>query len=143
MQLTSMKPQFIGGKKIKISKELEEKTQGGTPVIKVLYEDGTEEHFSKLAFDLVVDTKPCDLTQLQRKRVEPVVKVLAGVIMEYGIQVGDLDYVSALLNKSLQYNSDQALLMLIGKWMPKPLSLDNVDYITVDRILRNANKGNQ
>jgi len=137
------KPNYIGQKKVKFSKNSGERTAGGVEIVKVQYEDGTEEHFSKLMFDKIVDTKPCDETQLRKKRLYPVFKILATVMREWGVKVGELTYLSSLMNNSLQNSSDAALIKLVSKWMPKPLSLDDVDYLTVDRILKDDNKPTQ
>lgn len=135
-----MNKQFIGPKKIRLIEETEEKTAGGYSITKVTYDDNDVEYFSSLMFNKIVSDKPCDLTELRDKRVTPVVEIILAVIRDWGLKVGELSYFSALLNKSLQYNSDQALIGLVSKFMPKPNSLDDVDYATVDRILKSFQK---
>lgn len=132
--------QFIGNKKITSIKETKERTEGGVDILEVQFEDGTIEHFSKLMFDKIVSEKKCDESALRDKRVMPVVEVLLSELREWGIKIGELPYMSALLNQSLDYNQNQAMTKLLSDWMPKPKSLDDVDYITVDRILRNKTK---
>lgn len=131
-----MPEQFIGEKKIKSSGKTKEKTPGGVTIMRVEFEDGVVEHFSDLMFGQVVSDESCDLTALRDKRMTPVVEIVLAAMREWGVKVGELPYFSALLNQSLQHNSDQALLKLVGGYMPKPLSLDEVDYVTIDRILK-------
>ncbi len=127
---------YIGKKKIKEVKTTEEKTPGGLEIIAVTYEDLTTEYLSKIMYDKVVTDEQIDDSKLRDLRVTPVVESLLVILREWGIMVGELSYISALLNKSLQYNSDQALIYLLSKYMPKPNSLDDVDYLTIDRILK-------
>ena len=61
------------------------------------------------------------------------------VLREWGLKVGELPYFSQLLNGLLDFNRDSAMIYLISEYMPKPLSLDDVDLITVDRILKDGN----
>jgi len=129
--------QFIGAKKIKLIKETEEKTTGGYPITKIIFEDNNVQYVSDVMFKRVVSDKPCDESELRDKRVGPVVEIVLAVFRDWGIKVGELPYFSALLNKSLEYNSNSALIGLVSGYMPKPNSLDDVDYCTIDRILRN------
>jgi len=128
--------QYIGKKKIASVKETDEKTEGGIDVLEINFEDGSVEHFSKLMFDKIVSDKDCDESALRDKRVMPVVAVLLSVLREWGIKTGELPYLSVLLNRSLDYNQNQALIKLLSDWMPKPNSLDDLDLITIDRILK-------
>jgi hypothetical protein len=133
-----MENKFIGEKQVKFVSKTEEKTETGAEIIKVEYEDGTLEHFSKLMFEKIVSDEKCDLTKLRDKRLTPVVELVLTILRDWGVKIGELPYFAALINQSLQYNSDQALIKLISEYMPKPQSLDDVDYITIDRILRNG-----
>lgn len=135
-----MNKQFIGPKKVKQIDDTEEKTTGGYPIKKVTYEDNTTEFFSELMLHKTLSDKSCDESALRDKRVEPVVEIVLAIFRDWGIKVGELPYFSALLNRSLEYNSNQALISLVAKYMPTPSSLDDVDYTTVDRILKNISK---
>ena len=136
-----MNTQYIGPKKIKSVETSEEKTVGGNDITKVIYEDGTIEFISSMMFDKVVSEETSDESVLRDKRMTPVVELVLSILRDWGVKVGELPYFSALLNRSLEYNSNQALLKLVGEYMPKPNSLDDIDYITVDRILRNNKDG--
>jgi len=132
--------QYIGNKKVKQIIETGDKTETGVSIVKIHFQDGSVEYFSKLMLDKILSNKGCDATELRDKRIRPVVEVLAAVLRDWGIKTGELPYISALLNQSLNHNSDQALIKLISKWMPKPNSLDDLDYITVNRILRSKDE---
>lgn len=135
---------FIGEKKIKQAIETKEKTEStGVSIIKVEFEDGSIEHFSKLMFDKIKSIDKCDLSQLRDKRVGSVVEIVLGVMRDWGLKIGELPYFASLLNQSLNYNSDNALLKLVSKYGPKPKSLDDIDYVTIDRILRDGKSKNQ
>lgn len=130
------KGKFIGGKKIEQTRELAEKTPGGFAIIEVKYEDKTTEWLSVLMFAKVVSEQACDASALRDKRIPPVVQELIATLRDWGIKLGELPYMSTLLNQSLDFNQKEALLELWSKWMPKPLSPDEVDLVTVDRVLR-------
>lgn len=130
------KKQFIGPKQVRVWEVVEDKTPGGKEIVKVEFEDDTVEFLAKIMFDVVVSDEACDETKLREKRVNPIVETLLSVLCEWGIKTGELTYMSALLNKSLDFNSNAALIKLVSVWMPKPNSLDDVDFVTIDRILK-------
>lgn len=127
---------FIGPKEIKNTEPSGEKTLGGIDIIKVTYVDGKIELISDIMYQKIVSEESCDLSELRDKRVQPVVEVILLIMREWGVKLGELGYISALLNKSLDFNKDSAIQELFSNWMPRPLSLDEVDLVTVDRILK-------
>jgi hypothetical protein len=126
---------FIGEKEIKEVKEAKGKTIGGNPIMEVKFTNGDVQHFSKLMYDRIVSEEKCDLTQLREKRLTPVLEIVLAVLRDWGVTSGELPYFSIKLNQSLDYNTNQALIKLVSKYMPTPKSLDDIDYITIDRIL--------
>ena len=135
-----MTEQFIGNKKIKIHFLTSETTPGGIPIVEVEYEDGTKEFFSELMFKEIVSDLSCDLTELRDKRISPVVKIVVGVLRDWGIKIGESSYFALVLNQSLNFNIDEAQKELWSQWTNKPLSLDEVDLIAVDRVLKSTRK---
>lgn len=127
---------FIGPKEIKSTEETEDKTPGGTSIVQVTYLDDTVERFSQCMYEKIVTEEKCTLEELRAKRCQPVVAMLLSVLNEWGTKLGELQYISALLNQSLEYSRDQATNQLWAAWMPKPLHPDEVDMLTVDRVLR-------
>lgn len=128
---------FIGEKKVKDSKETGETTPSGVPLVEVQYVDGTAECLSKLMFDQVLAEKACDLTELREKRLEVVLRAVLELMRDWGLRVGETPYFGALLNQSLNYSVEEATKTLWATVMLKPLSLDDVDLVTVDRVLKN------
>ena len=126
---------FIGEKEIKEVKETKEKTIGKNPIIEVKFIDGEVQHFSKIMYDKIISKEKCDATELREKRLTPVLEIVLAVLRDWGITAGELPYFSIKLNQSLDYNTNQALIKLVSKYMPIPKSLDDIDYITIDRIL--------
>lgn len=129
---------YIGLKKVK--ETTDEVSPEGVNTVHVVYEDGSIEVLSKLMFDVVSSEVAVDLTQLRDKRVKPVVSAVLQVIRDWGIKIGELPYFSAVLQESLRTNEESALEELWRKWIPTLKSLDDVDYIAVDRVLRSIPK---
>ena len=131
-----MSKKYIGKKQIKENVETSDKTPAGNSIYKIVYVDDTVEYFSHPMLDKIISDERCDESQLREKRVRPIVEMCLAVLREWGLKVGELPYLSQLMNQSLNYSSDQALIKLVANYMPKPNSLDDVDYLTIDRILK-------
>ena len=127
---------FIGDREVKEVKESGEKTSGGIDVLEVQFKDGSVEWFSRLMYDETIAKERCDASALRERRVQPVVKVLLEVLRDWGIKISELTYISAVLNQSIDYNTKEALNELWSKWMPRPLTPDDVDLVSVDRVLK-------
>ena len=124
---------YIGLKQVK---ETTDEDAGEIKLVHVEYLDGSRETLSKSMYDAVASEVECDLTQLREKRVKPVVANVLRVIRDWGMKVGELPYFSAVLNESLRTNEESALTELWRKFIPTIKSLDDVDYVAVDRVLR-------
>lgn len=132
---------YIGQKQIKETKTLEEKTPSGGEIVEVEYESGEKETFSKMMFDEIKSETSCDLTELRDKRVRPIVASVLLIFREWGIKVSETQYFSALLNQSLNHNKEEAEKELWKKWKPTLQSLDDVDYVVMDLVLKSIRKG--
>ena len=130
------KGQFIGPKKLESAKYTGEKTSSGVEIVKVTYEDESIEYLSSLMFEETVSKDKCDAGELRDKRVAPIVQGCLRIMRDWGLKSGETPYMSAMLNQSLDFNQKEAMYELLSKWMPRPNSLDELDYITVDRILK-------
>jgi hypothetical protein len=131
-----MSKQFIGSKKIAEIKETGDSTPSGSPIKEIIFEDGSISWFSELMLQHIISDQKIDDTQLRDRRLFPVVQVVLAVLRDYGMKTGETPYFSALLNQSLNNNIDEATRELWSKFMPKPRELDDVDLITVDRVLK-------
>lgn len=125
---------FIGTKQIKSYKQF---TLNEIALIEITYNDNTKEILSKLMFDKVKSDKSYDDTTLRDKRIFPVVEELLKVLHNWGVKLNELALISALLNTSLEENKREALNELWSKWTIKPQSPDDIDLVTIDRVLRN------
>lgn len=134
------KGKYIGSRKISEVKETNEKTPSGLSIFSVEYEDQTVEWISSIMLKEVVSDSPCDLTELREKRVVPIIQVILTILRDWGIKLSELPYLSILLTQSLEFNHKEALLELWGKWMPKPLSPEDVDMLTIDKVLHSIKK---
>lgn len=127
---------YIGIKQVKEAIETGEKTPSGVPLLKVLYEDGSFEVLSKIMYDEIAADESYDLTELRDRRVRPIVATTLVVFREWGIKVSELAYFSALLNQSLDANKDEAFKELWLKLIPNLQSIDDIDLIAIDRVLK-------
>ena len=127
---------YIGEKKVKSQAVTDETTPGGVKIVEVKFADNTVENFSELMLEKIVSDKACDLTQLRDKRVFPVVEIVLGIMRDWGIKLSELAYLSGVLNRSLDNNTNEALLELWSQYMPKPAAPDEVDLISIDKVLK-------
>ena len=120
---------FIGNKKIQTVSE------SGNETV-VLYEDGSQEILSALMYKEIVSEIACDATALREKRITPIVSDVLKVLRNWGIKLNELPYMSAVLNESLKQNELEALKELWIKWIPTLRSLDDIDLVSIDRVLK-------
>ena len=129
------KGQFIGPKKLESAHYTGEKTSSGVEIVKVNYEDESIEYLSSLMFEETISKEKCNETDLRDKRIAPIVQGCLKLMRDWGLKSGETPYMSTVLNQSLDFNQKEAIYELLSKWMPRPNSLDELDYITIDRIL--------
>ena len=135
-----MKGKYIGQRKIRESTKTEEKTPGGNDIYLIEFADGEKEWFSELMLKNIISDKSCDLTELQVKRIHPVIEVILAFLRDYGLSISDLPYLSAKLNQSLDENTKAAVLHLWEPYQSRLKELDQVNLISVDRVLRSKRK---
>lgn len=137
MSETTKEKIWIGDKKVKEMKDTGEKTPGGSAIFEVEFVNGAKEVFSQLMLDAALSEEACDATALRDKRVYPVVGSTLAIMREYGMKIGETAYFSVLVNQSLNTNRDAAEKELWRKnGAPTIKGLDDVDMITIDRILK-------
>ena len=120
---------FIGNKKIQTVSE------SGNETVE-LYQDGSQEILSTLMYKEIVSEIACDATALREKRITPIVSDVLKVLRNWGIKLNELPYMSAVLNESLKQNELEALKELWIKWIPTLRSLDDIDLVSIDRVLK-------
>ena len=131
---------YIGDKEIKEAIETQEMTPGGTVIVEVEYADGSKERFSDMMYQKIKSEESCDATALREKRVIPIVEMVMAVLRDWGIKLGELGYMSAVLNQSLEFNKNEAINQMFGEFMIRPNSLDDVDLLALDRVLKASKK---
>lgn len=129
-------PRFLGAKQVSEAEATDERTPGGTRILKVSFEDGTEEHISELMYEVSVTGEASGPSELRDRRCKAVVAIVLAALREWGVKASELGYFSALLNASLDANRNAALNYLWGQHGPKLLDPDDVSLITIDRVLR-------
>jgi len=132
---------YIGRKRVKKADLSEHKTASGLEIATIEFEDETVEQFSSLILPHILTSKPIDLSELREKRIQPIVGVVLQVLRDWGIKMGELQYFSVLLQNSLDFNHNEAIKELWKTWMPKPSAPDEVDLLTVDRVLKAKEDG--
>lgn len=99
---------YLGNKKVLSVNETGDTTPLGSKIYEVNLEDGSIEVVTEKILNYVVDTKECDLTELRRRRVEPVVKEMLVLLREANMKIGDLDYLLSLFTESINQNNNEA-----------------------------------
>ena len=127
---------FIGNKVIENGQHTE---VNSIHLVEVTYVDSSKEVFSERMYEVVQSETECDLTALRDKRIEPVVKDVLTILRDWGVKMSELPYFSNLLNTSLMENEKAALKELWKPWISTLNSLDDVDLIAVDRVLKTKN----
>lgn len=102
------KKQYIGKKEVSKVNNTGETTPLGCEIFEVEYVDGSKETLTKKILDVVLDDKECDLTELRRRRVEPVAKEMLVLLREANLKVGEVDFLLTLFTESINQNSEQA-----------------------------------
>ena len=131
-----MAERYIGEKKVATITDSNSKTPGDVSIMVVEYEDGSQELFSSLMLNRIISETACDLTELQKKRLIPVVEQMLSLLRDWGVKFNDLPLMSMMMNESLDFNQKAALIKLWSAWGAKLQSPDDVDLITIDRVLR-------
>ena len=131
-----MPDRYIGEKKVLTIMDSGLKTSGDIPIMEIEYEDGTKELLSSFMADKIISETACDLTVLREKRIQPVVEEVLKLLRDWGIKLNELPYMSLLLNQSLDFNQKEALLKVWSAWGAKLQSPEDVDLITIDKVLR-------
>lgn len=100
--------EYIGEKEIKVVTDTTKLTPLGGKVMEVTYVDGTTEEITEKTLKIIKDTKPCDATELRRRRVEPVVQEFLIMMREGNLKLSEVDYAMSLVIESINQNSNEA-----------------------------------
>ena len=90
---------FFGQKEI-----LEKEVDGEKNVAILNFTDGTKEVTTFKAMEACESETPSDATKMRELQCTPLAKAVLGLFLDYNIKLGDLDYVNALVVRSLEEN---------------------------------------
>lgn len=128
---------FIADKKIlSVIGPLDEKTPAGNDMIRICYEDDTEDVMPKKRFELTVTEKQSDATTAQKILNTNVASVLYATLLEYGIKTGEVDGVTNLMLNLVQDGHTKARTILFGH------DDMNLPLIEINKILLNESTKN-
>jgi len=84
---------YIGEKEVKGFSETGDRTPGGSTMVKVEYVDGSSDVMSHTRYLTVVGEEKLDATQLRDKLAKRVASMIYGVLHEYDVKLGEVDFV--------------------------------------------------
>jgi len=121
------------------------KTPEGDEVVKIFYENGESELFSKKTFERLVSETPIDLTTLRQIRYQPILEKLAAVLLEENVKHDDIKYITLNLAEKLLNAFDRATSYLwTGDdkyFVPSGDSMGSRTLLEADQILKKISNG--
>lgn len=106
---------YIGSQKIKEVKTSSRKTYFGNEVLRIIYENGTEEELPKEVVNIIVSDNERDLTSVREDFVKPIVEKIIAILLEAEVKIIDVDYIFQKATVSLNQNIEEAIDKLTGK----------------------------
>ena len=97
----------------------------------VNFEDGTKEIFGEEILKLLKSDKPIDASQLRDTKITFVAKKILELLLVHNVKPSEFEFLTALLQGSLQENIKKANDILWGKQSHERTMLD------IDKILKN------
>lgn len=83
--------QYIADKRVLGVTVVDEKTPAQSEMVKVIFEDNTEEVMPKMRFELVVTGEISNASAVQAKIREKVGSTLYSILHEYGVKFGEIE----------------------------------------------------
>jgi hypothetical protein len=125
-------PTFIGPKEVKTVETLPEKHNGTIELVKVTYSDDSTETMTKKLYD--VSTKPAasDLTALRDQRIQPVVKSILELLLDWGVGLADINFITQSIAMSINSSMNEAGTKLWGK--PE----NTLNLVEIDKVLKDS-----
>lgn len=106
---------YIGTKPIMMVEELSEiKTYLGNKMVKIHFEDGTNNILPEKVFATAVTTAPIDATALQDKICMPVAQEILAILTEASLTITNAGHTIDLVVNSLQHNTTEAAKRLFN-----------------------------
>jgi len=107
--------QYYGNKKIMGVYPLEDKkTPAGSEMVRIMFEDGTEETMPKVRCELVCTETVSDLTTVQNKLKARVGAILFSTLHEYGVKMGEVNSMADAMVQLVVAGHSKAQEILFG-----------------------------
>jgi hypothetical protein len=124
MEETKKIERYIGPNKVMTIANSDRKTYLGNKVVKIQYENKTEEEMPEKVFETAWTPEKSDLTQLRTKIINPIIEKFMALILDSEIRLVDVEYLfgtaTALINQHLE-NANTLL------WKKEPYERTLVD----------------
>lgn len=124
---------YVGPKKVVDNTSLDEKLVTGESLFEVKYEDGSKEILTDRMFVATAKDAPVDATTLRDNRVFPVVARVLELLLNWGLKVDEVDYLMAVLTRSVNSNLQAADAKVWGK------QRGEITLMDLDKHLREEN----
>jgi hypothetical protein len=121
---------YIGPKEVKSVEDVAEKHNGTIDLVKVTYADDTVDTLTKKCFDVSVTDAPLDLTSLRDRRTQPIAKAILELLLEYGVPLADVNFITTTVAVSINASVDAANTKIWGK------AEQDVNLIEIDNVIR-------
>lgn len=105
------------------------KTPSGADIVKIIFEDGSEQITSKARYDLIVTDEISDLSTAQQKLNARVGSLLFSTLHEYDIKLGEVNAVSDSMVQLVEAGHSKAASYLWGA------SYLDIPLLSVNKIL--------
>lgn len=103
---------FIGTLKIEMVDTLSHKTENGVTVYSVLTKGGRRFVLTQIGLDLMVSDKSQDWTTVRSKHMVPLAAKMLGMLLDYGVSVGDMEHLFSLVGGSVDQSLNRATSIL-------------------------------
>lgn len=121
---------YIGPKEVKSVDPIEEKYNGTIELVNVTYADGTQQALTKKMVDSCTTDESTDLTSLRDKRVQPVVAGILELMLEWGVALSEVNFITNSIALSVNASMNAATQKFWGK------AEQDLDLIEVDKVLK-------
>lgn len=121
---------YIGPKEVKSVDPITEQYNGTIEMVKVTYADGTQQDMPKKMVDSCTTAEATDLTSLRDKRVQPVVAGILELMLEWGVALSEVNFITNSIALSVNASMNAATQKFWGK------AEQDLDLIEVDKVLK-------
>lgn len=125
---------YVGARKVLGVTELEKKTPAGSPMVHVVYEDGTTQDTTLTRYNLIKSTEATDATAVGQKIRKTVGAMMYSLLHEYDSTLAEanpiMDEVAALINAG----SAKATNILFGVEFPDDRTLIQINDILLKHV---------